>query len=142
MFCLASYLKAQLRKERSRSKLPFTVIDGALYRSSYQGDLLKFVCGEEVDYVLREICEGCCADHIGGISLSRKAQLAGFWWPTMNSDATRMERSCEGCQRYGNFLHNPLSSLKTIPVSCLLINGVWRLCGLYQSSGRKRNFSL
>ncbi|XP_073280616.1 uncharacterized protein [Primulina huaijiensis] len=46
-----------------------------------------------MDYVLREIHEGCCGEYLGGIALARKAMLAGFWWPTVSQDAARVVRA-------------------------------------------------
>ncbi|XP_075524459.1 uncharacterized protein LOC142556840 [Primulina tabacum] len=43
-----------------------------------EGPLLKCLSEGEVDYVLREIHEGCYAEHLRGISLTRKTMLAGF----------------------------------------------------------------
>lgn len=105
------------RKVRRRA-CRFAIIEEKLYRRSFRGSLLKCVSEQKVDYVLREICEGCCEDHVGGISLTRKAQLAGFWWPTMNKAAVKMVRSCEGCQRHNNFSHQTASVYKPISSSC------------------------
>ncbi|XP_073017906.1 uncharacterized protein [Primulina eburnea] len=61
----------------------FVLLNAILYKRSFQGPLLKCLPEKEVDYVLREIHEGCCAEHLGGMSLARKTMLAGFWWPTL-----------------------------------------------------------
>ncbi|XP_075515416.1 uncharacterized protein LOC142550060 [Primulina tabacum] len=61
----------------------FTLLNNILYRRSYQGPLLKCVSESEEEYILREIHEGCCGEHLGGMALSRKSILAGFWWPRM-----------------------------------------------------------
>ncbi|XP_075492471.1 uncharacterized protein LOC142530524 [Primulina tabacum] len=49
-----------------------------------------------MEYVLREIHEGCCGEHLGGIALARKAILAGFWWPTISQDSSRGVQACDG----------------------------------------------
>ncbi|XP_075498839.1 uncharacterized protein LOC142537168 [Primulina tabacum] len=67
----------KIRKQAPR----FVFLNYVLYRRSYQGPLLKCLSENEVEYVLREIHEGCCGEHLGGTVLSRKAILAGFWWP-------------------------------------------------------------
>ncbi|XP_075473370.1 uncharacterized protein LOC142504379 [Primulina tabacum] len=54
------------------------------------GPLLKCLSEKEVDYVLREIHKGCCAEHLGGMSLAWKTMLAGFWWPTLSQDSARV----------------------------------------------------
>ncbi|XP_073294522.1 uncharacterized protein [Primulina huaijiensis] len=77
---------AKIKKQAPR----FVFLNNVLYRRSYQGPLLKFLLENEVEYVLREIHEGCCGEHLGGTALSRKAILAGFWWPQMNQDAAQL----------------------------------------------------
>ncbi|XP_075486336.1 uncharacterized protein LOC142525939 [Primulina tabacum] len=57
----------------------FTLLNNTLYRRSYLGPLLKCISESEVEYIFREIHEGCCGEHLGGMALSRKALLAGFW---------------------------------------------------------------
>ncbi|XP_073277672.1 uncharacterized protein [Primulina huaijiensis] len=54
-----------------------------------EGPLLKCLASGEVDYVIREIHEGCCGEHLGGITLARKEMLAGFWWPTISQDSAQ-----------------------------------------------------
>ncbi|XP_073042035.1 uncharacterized protein [Primulina eburnea] len=105
---------SQIKKRAAR----FVVIKDILYRRSFQGSLLKCISGDESIYVLREIHEGCCGDHLGATSLARKALLAGFWWPTMHQDAARVVRSCEGCQRHSNINHHPTALMKPIRASC------------------------
>ncbi|XP_073014862.1 uncharacterized protein [Primulina eburnea] len=115
-----SYLPEDIKEasQIKRRAARFVVIDDRLYRRSFQGPLLKCIAGDESIYVLREIHEGCCGDHIGATSLARKALLAGFWWPTMHQDAAWVVRSCEGCQRHSNVNHHPIAFMKPIWASC------------------------
>ncbi|XP_073294450.1 uncharacterized protein [Primulina huaijiensis] len=70
----------QARALKIKKQAPrFVFLNDVLYRRSYQGPLLKCISESEVDYILREIHEGCCGEHLGGMALSRKAMLAGFW---------------------------------------------------------------
>ncbi|XP_075515704.1 uncharacterized protein LOC142550516 [Primulina tabacum] len=89
----------------------FTLLNNTLYRRSYLGPLLKCVSESEVEYILREIHEGCCGEHLGGMALSRKALLAGFWWPRMDHDAARLVQKCHGCQHHSNFHHRPTAGI-------------------------------
>ncbi|XP_073309970.1 uncharacterized protein [Primulina huaijiensis] len=79
--------KIQAQKIK-RQTLRFVLLNNGLYRRSFQGPLLKCLSEGEVDYVFREIHEGCCAEHLGGTTLTRKMMLAGFWWPTLSQDST------------------------------------------------------
>ncbi|XP_073298298.1 uncharacterized protein [Primulina huaijiensis] len=83
-----------------------------------QGPLLKCVSEGEVDYVLREIHVGCCAEHLGGMALARKTMLAGFWWPTLSQNSARVVQACEKCQHHSNFQHSPATPMKPIWASC------------------------
>ncbi|XP_072076557.1 uncharacterized protein [Arachis hypogaea] len=40
-----------------------------------------------MDYVLKEVHEGCCSHHIGGKALARKLIRAGYYWPSMMKDS-------------------------------------------------------
>jgi hypothetical protein len=54
-----------------------------------------------------------------------KAFRQGFYWPTAVADATRIVRSCRGCQFYAKQTHLPAQALQTIPIS--LPFAVWGL---------------
>jgi hypothetical protein len=41
----------------------------------------------------------------------------GFYWPTAVADATRIVRSCRGCQFYARRTHLPAQALQTIPIT-------------------------
>ncbi|XP_075473930.1 uncharacterized protein LOC142504983 [Primulina tabacum] len=104
------------RAQKIKRQVPrFVLLNNVLYRRSFQGPLLKCLSKEKVDYVLREVHEGCCAEHLGGVSLARKT-LAGFWWPTL--DSTRIVRACEDCQYHSNFQHSPATPMRPIWASC------------------------
>ncbi|XP_075515460.1 uncharacterized protein LOC142550107 [Primulina tabacum] len=109
--------RAQAQKTK-RQAHRFVLLNNMLYMRSFQGSLLKCLSEKEVDYVLREIHEGCCAEHLGGISLSRKAMLASFSWPTLSQDSVRVVQTCEGCQHHSNFKHNPATLMRPIWASC------------------------
>ncbi|XP_075515311.1 uncharacterized protein LOC142549951 [Primulina tabacum] len=96
----------------------FVLLNNILYRRSFQGPLLKCLSEKKVDYVLREIHEGCCAEYLGGISLARKTMLAGFLWPTLSQYSTRVVQACEGCQHHSNFRQSPATLMKPAWASC------------------------
>ncbi|XP_075521500.1 uncharacterized protein LOC142554716 [Primulina tabacum] len=87
------------RAQKTKRQAPrFVLLNNILYRRSFQGPLLKCLSEKEVDYVLREIHKGCCAEHLGGMSLARKTMLAGFWWPTLSEDSARGKGITSWCQ--------------------------------------------
>jgi len=80
---------------------PYTMISDALYKQGRDGLLRRCIFQSEV----RIILEGChldsCGGHFAGDSTARKALMAGYWWPTMFSDAHQYVRRCDPCQRIG-----------------------------------------
>ena len=51
----------------------YILYDGQLYRRGFSTPLLKCVDLEERNYILREIHERVCSNHVGGKSLAHKA---------------------------------------------------------------------
>jgi hypothetical protein len=49
----------------------------------------------------------------------------GFYWPTAVADATRIVRSCRGCQFYARQTHLAAQTLQTIPITWLF--ALWGL---------------
>ena len=50
----------------------FTVYKGRLYRRGFFAPILKCIEGRDADYVLREVHEGVCGNHIGARALAGK----------------------------------------------------------------------
>ncbi|XP_025637138.1 uncharacterized protein [Arachis hypogaea] len=89
----------------------YTIIQGQLYKRGLHQPLLKCLRPDQTDYVLREVHEGCCGHHIGGRSLARKIIRAGYYWPTMMSDAQEFVKKCKKCQENANFHKAPPEEL-------------------------------
>lgn len=101
--------------------------------------MFKCVVGEEAEYVLKEIDEGCCVDHVGARMLFRKELLVGLLWPTMKSYLVRIFQSCEGFQWRGNFQNSPTSLMRPIENLSPSTNGSWTLCDLSPKPELRRN---
>ena len=68
-------------KEASKLKARsarFTVHQGTLYKRGFFTLILKFVGKEDVNYILREVHEGVCGNHIGARTLTGKALRLGY----------------------------------------------------------------
>lgn len=52
------------RKLKMRA-VRFVVIDGELYKRGFSMPYLRCLARKEIDYVLREIHEGICGNHLG-----------------------------------------------------------------------------
>ncbi|XP_073063934.1 uncharacterized protein [Primulina eburnea] len=107
--------KAYMMKRRS---LRFILVNGTLYKRSASRPLLKCLGPKQSNYVLREIHEGCCGNHLGSYFLARKALLAGYFWPTMLKDALAIVISCNSCQRHAKLQHQPAALMKSIVAAC------------------------
>ncbi|XP_074356164.1 uncharacterized protein LOC141695855 [Apium graveolens] len=59
----------------------------------------RCVDNEKGNYILREVHEGICGNHLGGNSLAMKVLRQGYYWPTMKEDATNFVRAYDRCQQ-------------------------------------------
>ena len=92
---LPSDLK-EASKLRARSSR-FTIHRGTLYKRGFSSPVLKCVGREDANYILREVHEGICGNHIRARALAGKALRQGYYWPTMLKDATELVRKCKLC---------------------------------------------
>ena len=102
----ASKLRAKLAR--------FVLLRGTLYKRGFFAPLLKCVGKEDADYVLREVHEGICDNHIGARTLAGKTLRQGYYWPTMLKDAIELVRRCKICQEHAKISHlsaEPLTSI-------------------------------
>ena len=83
-------------KLRARSAR-FTVHRGTLYKRGFSTPILKCVWKEDANYILREVHEGICGNHIGAPTLAEKTLRQGYYRPTMLKDATELVRKCKAC---------------------------------------------
>ena len=65
---------------------------------------MPYLCVEEDEakYILEEIHEGICGDHLGPRSLVSKIIRIGYFWLTMQRDAREFIEWCDKCQRFRN----------------------------------------
>jgi hypothetical protein len=75
-----------------RSKGFVLVADKLYRRGAWSGVLMKCVTTGEGQDILRDIHEGVCGNHAASRTLVGKAYRAGFWWPTVMSDAEDLVR--------------------------------------------------
>jgi ribonuclease HI len=97
-----------------RRACSYVLIIGKLFRRGFSTPLLKCVEEEKVESILQEIHEGINGQHIGGRSLARKALRAGYYWPTMQTDAKEHVKKCDKCQRHGHMRLAPPNELKSL----------------------------
>ena len=100
-------------KLRARSAR-FTVHRGTLYKQGFSTPILKYVGKEDANYILREVHEGICSNHIGARTLVRKTLRQGYYWPTMLKDAIELVRKCKACQEHAKISHLPSKPLTLV----------------------------
>ena len=80
----------------------------------FSSPCLKCIPPEDADYVLREVHKGMCGSHQGPAAIKKKAERAGYFWPTMLKDAEKLVKECGSCQRHANLIHTKGSELTTM----------------------------
>jgi hypothetical protein len=88
-----------------------------LYHRNPSGILQRCISIAEGQELLQEIHSGACGHHAAPQALVGNAFRQGFYWPTVVADATRIVRTCEGCQFYARQTHLPAQALQTIPIT-------------------------
>ena len=76
--------------------------------------IIKCVGKEDANYVLREVHEGICGNHIGARTLAEKTLGQGYYWPTMLKDATELVKKCKTCQEHAQISQLPSEPLTSI----------------------------
>jgi hypothetical protein len=110
--------RAKARRLARRAKSFILLGDGKeLYHRSPSGILQRCISIAEGQELLREIHSGACGHHAAPRTLVENAFRQGFYWPTAVVDATRIVRTCEGCQFYARQTHLPAQALQTIPIT-------------------------
>jgi hypothetical protein len=88
-----------------------------LYHCSASGILQRCISIAQGQELLQELHSGACSHHAAPRALVGNAFQQGFYWPTAVVDATRIVRSCRGCQFYAKQMHLPAQALQTIPIT-------------------------
>jgi ribonuclease HI/transposase InsO family protein len=110
--------RAEARRLARRAKSFVLLGDGKeLYHRSTSGILQRCISVAEGQELLQEIHLGACGHHAAPRALVGNAFRQGFYWPTVVADATRIVRTCEGCQFYARQTHLPAQALQTIPIT-------------------------
>ena len=76
--------------------------------------ILKCVGKEDANYILKDVHEGVCGNHIEARTLSGKTLRQGYYWPTMLKDAIELVRKCKACQEQARISHLPYKPLTSI----------------------------
>ena len=93
--------KDEAKKLRVRAAR-YVLMDEVLYKRGFSQPYLRCLAPDEANYVLREIHEGACGNHLGARSLIHKVVRAGYYWPTVQADAKAYVKVYDQCQRFSN----------------------------------------
>jgi transposase InsO family protein len=108
--------RAEARRLARRAKSFVLLGDGKeLYHRIPSGILQRRISVAEGQELLQEIHSGACGHHTAPRALVGNAFRQGFYWPT--AVATRIVRTCEGCQFYARQTHLPAQALQTILIT-------------------------
>ena len=92
----------------------FTLINDSFYRRFFGDPYLMCLNSSNAQYVLAELHEGVCGNHIGKWTLAYRAHLQGYYWSTMKQDAKDYVKRCDWCQRHTPIPHIPSEVLNTV----------------------------
>ena len=105
MALIVSYLKeGKLLEGRDKAwklrikSAKYILMDEVLYKRGFSQPYLRCLAPDKANYVLREVHEGACGNHSGARSLIHKVVCAGYYWPTIQADATTYVKVCDQCQ--------------------------------------------
>ncbi|VFQ73443.1 unnamed protein product [Cuscuta campestris] len=101
----------------------YKVEDGVLYKRSYNGVLLRCLRAAEAKVLMEEIHEGVCAAHQGPYSISRRAIIQGYFWPTMRKDCEEYVCKCPTCQQFQSMPGRPATNYT--PISSVIPFSRW-----------------
>ncbi|XP_074561342.1 uncharacterized protein LOC141817608 [Curcuma longa] len=145
---LAFLLKGEVPSDPDQARLlrrratRFTLVGEQLYKRAFSRPLLKCLGPEDAEYVMKEVHQGCCGNHLGGRSLARKLLLAGYFWPTLQADAAQMVATCLHCQRHQHFSHQPTELLRAATTSCLFDQWGMDIVGPFPPGPQQKKFLL
>ena len=105
---LVYYLQVGLLPEHWNSKkrralhlklASYQIIEGILFRKSYDGVLLRCLEKEDAKKVMTDLHDGPAGGHFSGDTTAHKILRAGYYWPTLFKDTHAHVKKCDICQR-------------------------------------------
>uniref|UniRef100_A0A2N9HIL5 RNase H type-1 domain-containing protein n=1 Tax=Fagus sylvatica TaxID=28930 RepID=A0A2N9HIL5_FAGSY len=90
----------------------YVLIAGDLYRRLPGGVLARCVSLQEAAKKLTEVHERCC-ELRDGVSLYRRLQRLGYFWPSMGKEAAGLQEQCSSCQHQHDQAATRLKKLAT-----------------------------
>ena len=82
-----------------------------LYKRAFLAPLLKCITPKHSLYVMQEIHEGVCGNHLGPRSLLHKVVKQGYYWSNMVKDTKEYVQACKPCQKFSRLTYQPAKLL-------------------------------
>jgi hypothetical protein len=79
----------ELTRMQQRAKA-YQIIEDELYKTSVTGPLLRCLSRDEGTKLLTQTHSGVCRGLIGARALTGKVFRKGFYWPSINDDASKL----------------------------------------------------
>ncbi|XP_073049573.1 uncharacterized protein [Primulina eburnea] len=96
----------------------YVMVGEVLYITSFAGPILRCLSYQKAVYVLREVHDGCCGNHLGAYTLARKVLLDCYCLPSVLHDAQELVMCCDSCQRHAQLHYRPTAMMKAITAAC------------------------
>lgn len=120
----------------------FVLMDEVLYKRGFSRPYLRCLTLDESHYVIRDVHEGECGNHLGTRSLIHKIVHMGYYWLSMQADTKAYIRACDKCQRYNNICRRPLEYLTLMVVSLPFVQWGLDILGTFPMGTRHMKFLL
>ena len=85
------------RKLRVRSAR-YVLMDEVLYKRGFPQPYLRCLAPDEANYVLRQVHEEACGNHLEARSLVHKLVRTGYYWLIIQANAKAYVKVCDQCQ--------------------------------------------
>jgi hypothetical protein len=97
------HLDPKKRRALRLKSSPYQLLNGVLFRKTFDEILMHCLARDEVDKVLSKLHAGEVGGNFGGDTTAHKVLRAGYYWPTLFKDAHTLCRKCAICQKtYGH----------------------------------------
>ncbi|KAH9303500.1 hypothetical protein KI387_043862 [Taxus chinensis] len=77
--------------------VPYTIIDGVLFKKDVNGVLLRCINTGQIQRVLKEFHDGPASGHFAPRVTALKIMKAGYYWPKIFSDFYAWIKRCKNC---------------------------------------------
>ena len=144
---IMSYLKdglLPLDKEETQKlrfkATKFVLLDDVLYKRSFSQPYLRCLTSNESNYVMRDVHEMACGNHLGAKSFIQKVVRIRYYWPSIQVDTKSFIQACNKCQRNNNVPRRLLEHLTSMTAPWLFAQQGLDILGPFPTRTRQMKF--